>query len=786
MRSLITYAVSAVFAVSALCGAQSTAGIEALVHRRLSNHANDFTFSLSTPTPASYAAPNTTAKQNDEYTVSNAANGTIHISGNSPTALASGLRWYLTTYAHVDIYWFVGSRLHLAPQHLSPVNGTYHGSSIVPWRYHFNTVTFSYSAAFWTWDDWELELDWLALRGVNLPLAWNGYEKILIDVFREAGFSDAEIASFLSGPAFQAWNRFGNIQGSWGGDLPMSWVDGQFALAKQIVARMVELGMTPVLPAFTGFVPDMIGRHYPNASFVNGSQWSGFPLQHTNVTFLEPFDPLFTTLQTSFLDKQASAFGNVSSIYTLDQYNENNPYSGDLGYLRNVTSNTIASLKAADPNAIWMLQGWLFYSSATFWTNDRIEAYLGGVENSDMIILDLFSESQPQWQRTNSYYGKPWIWCELHDYGGNQGLYGQVENVTINPIEALANATSTMVGMGLTMEGQEGNEIMYDILLDQAWSSTPLNTATYFHDWVTARYHGPATLPAGLYSAWDSMRKTVYNNTQISIANAVTKSIFELAPNTTGLLNRTGHHPTTIQYDPAVLVQAWKSFYGAAAQEPSLWDNPAYTFDLTDITRQVMANAFYPLYTTFVTAANSSLNATYSPTQATKTGQQLLTLLSDLDALLTASGHPEHFNLAYWIAQARAWVSPSNTPATSNTSSSSIITQTADFYEYNARNQITLWGPTGEISDYASKPWAGLISSYYLPRWSMFVEYTLNSSTAANGGNAALSSSLLAFEEGWQTGIWGEAAGESYAMASGNELQRVVARVVGDWPGVFG
>ena len=32
-----------------------------------------------------------------------------------------------------------------------------------------------------------------------------------------------------------------------------------------------------------------------------------------------------------------------------------------------------------------------------------------------------------------------------------------------------------------------------------------------------------------------------------------------------------------------------------------------------------------------------------------------------------------------------------------------------DLYEYNARNQITLWGPNGEIDDYAAKNWAGLI-----------------------------------------------------------------------------
>jgi alpha-N-acetylglucosaminidase len=38
-----------------------------------------------------------------------------------------------------------------------------------------------------------------------------------------------------------------------------------------------------------------------------------------------------------------------------------------------------------------------------------------------------------------------------------------------------------MVGYGLSPEGQEGNEIVYNLLLDQAWSSTPLDTQVYFH-----------------------------------------------------------------------------------------------------------------------------------------------------------------------------------------------------------------------------------------------------------------------------------------------------------------
>ena len=54
-------------------------------------------------------------------------------------------------------------------------------------------------------------------------------------------------------------------------------------------------------------------------------------------------------------------------------------------------------------------------------------------------------------------------------------------------------------------------------------------------------------------------------------------------------------------------------------------------------------------------------------------------------------------------------------------------------YEFNARNQITLWGPDGgfifldivsfcnysllgQILDYAGKQWSGMVSDYYIPR----------------------------------------------------------------------
>ncbi|KAJ4856713.1 alpha-N-acetylglucosaminidase (NAGLU) tim-barrel domain-containing protein [Trichoderma breve] len=401
-----------------------TAGIKALVKPRLPQHENSFIFSLA----------NDTTSAVDSYTVVSTADGKIHVQGTSLSSIVYGLHSYLSDVVHADIWWHAGSQLEDAPVSLPRLSSPLNGQNIVPYRYELNTVTTSYTAPFWTWEDWELQLDWMALRGINIAPAWIGIEKFFIEVFQEVGFTDDDISDFFTGPAFLAWNHFGNLQGSWSSDLPFEWVDNQFALQKKIVKRMVELGITPILPVFPGFVPRAVSDVLPDAHI----QWVNFPEEYTEDILLDPVDPLFAQMQLSFITKQQQAYGNITNFYALDQFNEMTPPSEDLDYLRNASSNTWKALKAADPNAIWVFQAWLFAQNTTFWTNDRIEGYLGGVTtDSDMLILDIWSESMPQWQRAQSYYGKPWIWCELQNYGATINMYGQIQNVTKSPILAL-------------------------------------------------------------------------------------------------------------------------------------------------------------------------------------------------------------------------------------------------------------------------------------------------------------------------------------------------------------
>ncbi|KAK9490627.1 tim-barrel domain-containing protein [Lipomyces doorenjongii] len=574
-----------------LCANSELDGIYNLVARQLPQFADKFEFAL---------VPPTTASSNDSYTISSkAGKDTVIISGTTVNSLARGFHHYVKQCGHVSISW-TASTINTLGSLPSLCGGGQHGSidgaAIVPWRSYFNTVTFGYTTAFYSWPDWEHMLDWAAMHGINLPLAWVGYEQ-------------AQIVNFLSGPAFLPWNRFGNIQGSWNGSLPLEWPRQQMQLQQKIVKRMVELGMTPVLPSFTGFVPNAITDLYPNATVIKSSTWSGFPVTYTNVTFLEPLDPLFTKLQVAVIQRQRTYYGN---------YNENSPFSGDVSYLKN-------SLRAADPDAVW-----------------------------------------PQWQRTNSYYGHDWIWCELHDFGN-------LPTLTKGFTSAMTNSSS-LVG--------EGNQM--------AWSSSSLNIKRYTEEYVQARY-GPKIVSADVIECWHDLVNLVYMNNASSVVNVVPKSIYELAPNINGLLNITGHHPTKAFYDISSLVDIWKKLVGAVAASPTMLQHPQVHYDVVDFTRQVLANQFLDLYVDFMHFYNTTNPSASTSSEIIDRAEPLLEVLRTADRVLYTD---VNFLLGSWIARARALADGNDT--------------IADYYEFEARNQITLW--------------AGLVGSYYLPQWEMFVE----------------------------------------------------------------
>ncbi|TQV91796.1 alpha-N-acetylglucosaminidase [Cordyceps javanica] len=736
----------------------SIAGIQSLAKRLFQGHDAQFEFQL-TQEHENWSRWNIPG--NDNYTVSS-KEGKIHVQGTTLSALARALRHYANDVLNIDQHWFVDS-VYEIPEHLPPPKEPLTGASSVPWRYNLNTVTFGYTFVWYSWSDWEKLLDWAALRGVNLQLAWVGYEKIFLDSFLQLGMKQDDILDFFSGEAFQPWNRFGNIHGTWGGEggLSIEWINQQFELQKRIVARMVELGITPVLPGFPGFVPAALKKLRPDADIVHAPVWANVPENNTATLFLNPTDKTYAELQSLFIKNQIKEFGNITNVYTVDQFNEINPSSGDTKYITDVSSSTYEGITAANPAAIWLMQGWLFYSSQSFWTQQRVDAYLAGPPGKDdMIILDLFSEVEPQWQRTMSYSGRPWIWCELHDFGGNQALYGRVTNVTQNSVQALRESRS-LVGYGLTPEGYEGNEVVYDLMLDQAWEAAPINTVDYFRTWTRNRYSAAESIPEDVFSAWEQLRLHAYD-VQDDVVASVGVSIYQLFPSLEGLTNRTGHFPppTVLPYDPNAMKSIWRLLYHSTIDAPSLLRVPAFHLDFVDVTRQVLGNAFINIYTELVNEFQANANATV----IRNLGNSMLSFIKDIDTTLNTD---KHFTLRQWLDSAKYWGQSTGAP---------------DAVAFNARSQVTVWNSKSSIlDDYAAKAWSGLVRSYYGKRWEIFVDSLVSArehGTALN--ETAMKDKIHQFEISWQyRGFNSETCDKI------QDIRDVAKSLIKRWPAAF-
>ena len=222
---------------------------------------------------------------------------------------------------------------------------------------------------------WELHLDWMAMNGINFPLAFTGQEYIWAKTFYYFNFSQNDLESFFSGPGFFAWQRMGNIQG-WGGVLTQDAIVSQYELQIHILARMKEFGMTYALTAFAGHVPNSIKTLYPNATVTKSPEWNAFPSEYCCVYLLDFNDVLFKEIGSKFIEIQTKYY-NTTHIYQCDTFNELSPSSSDSNYLKSSSQAVIEAMKEYDPQAVWLMQGWLFRSS--FWNKTKIEAYLSGM-----------------------------------------------------------------------------------------------------------------------------------------------------------------------------------------------------------------------------------------------------------------------------------------------------------------------------------------------------------------------------------------------------------------------
>jgi alpha-N-acetylglucosaminidase len=150
----------------------------------------------------------------DAFELETLPNNQLLIRGNNGVSMAHGFHFYLKHHAGLHVSW--GDKRSGCSLKLHkgwPAVRARMRRDAVKMRYYMNPCTFSYSAWNWDWDRWEFEIDWMALQGVNLPLAFTGIEWIWRKVYLKLGLTFQDLKPFFAGPAFLAWHRMGNLQG---------------------------------------------------------------------------------------------------------------------------------------------------------------------------------------------------------------------------------------------------------------------------------------------------------------------------------------------------------------------------------------------------------------------------------------------------------------------------------------------------------------------------------------------------------------------------------------------
>jgi alpha-N-acetylglucosaminidase len=652
-------------------------------------------------------------------------NGHIRVEGSTPSALLFGVNWYLKYVAHVQVS-PNGDRIGPAPFPLP--TGTIERETPYAYRYALNENVDGYTTPYWDWPRWQREIDVLALSGINAMLIERGMDSVLYQTFRDVGYSDAQIRAWITQPAHQNWQLMGNLC-CFNGPISSALMQKRAASAQKIIARLRELGITPVLPGFYGIVPADFQQKFPHAHVVSQGEWAGF----TRPGWLDPRDPMFGKLAAAFYRHQRELFGD-SSIYDMEVFQEGGN-SGDVP-VPEAARDVQNALLAAHPGARWMMLAWQ--------GNPR-QDLLAGVDRQHLLIIDIDHDRVPHGDRQKDFQNAPFLFGGLWEFGGRTTLGANTQNIT-ERLQRIGRTNSNMVGTAVFTEGMDTNPFAFDLFTEMAWRSEPVDLSSWTAEYVQRRYG--ATDPRAL-AAWNVLLKTAYDIRVDNVAfnserDAAQESLFDAQPSLT--VNRASNwSPEAMRYDPEAFKRALPELLQVA---PTLRNSETYQYDLVDIARQTLANESRLLLPQIKAAYDGKDRASFDALT-----QRWLQLMDLQDELLATD---RFFLVGSWLAHVDGWASSPEERAR---------------LDYDARSLLTTWGDRkasedAGLHDYGNKDWAGLTRDYYRLRWETYF-HTLDD--ALRTGKTPEPIDWFAMGDAWNHGTQrypDQPTGDAYAIAS--------------------
>ena len=577
----------------------------------------------------------------------------IRLRGTSDSALCAAYYRYLRTFCDMDLSLCGNEEVYAAGKPRLPDKKLV---QILPHslRFAFSYGIYANDAFAWDQERWDRMLDYLAMQGVNAMYMPIGNESVWYYAALELGINREDAMEYLSSPLFYPLQLAGQLDSY----LPLTdtnYLKAQIALGKHIVERMRELGIEPVLPAFSGHVPKYMKGYFKQANLYFVTPWAQFPFTYR----VYPDDPLFAAAAEALRVKQTEYFG-TAQYYLADPFLDVTPRVRDTDLIAQTGTAILREIRKTNERAVWVQTG----CALTPQLVREIPA------NSALILN---TTGDPAF----AGYGQPYLSCTAWNPQGHTVLCGDAAKLIGEKTPADA--------AGLAV-------------LPDSLSVNPLYTALAFRRLTEDAADAEKSFVQEAVRRWGSDEKCLREAAKLLLESCYNADSPVLpvgsvpaARPSTQLTHTAPGDTLALHYDNRILCRALEQML---ASEGDYTDG--YAFDVCDMARQMLSNYARRLYVGVIEGYQKRDGRLFEAAT-----NAFLRVLSDMDRLLcTRSEFCLSRNL--YAAGARA----------------ECKTDTQNF-EVGLLVANTIFGPPKEPEQYDLRwrEWSDLVGDYYAKRW---------------------------------------------------------------------
>ena len=527
------------------------------------------------------------------------------------------------------------------------------------YRICFEYTAFSCAACWWSWERWENEIDFMAMNGVNMPLSVVGTEAVWLKTMKDLGIKEDLALAGILGPAFWGWQLYNCFDGY----LPQSsaaTVDKRIELGRKIIEREKQLGMTPVMHGYSGYISRNFIQSKIRVRVNKTDEWCLFPKQYHIIVR----DTTFHRIGTLYYRNLGLLLGE-GCYFLADPFTAHEPAKRDSAFLAGVGAAIYKLISDQDENAVWVV-----HSSSVR------DSMFRAVPKENVLIIGSKEESE-----SSRFEGFEFVVGSQFNNADVTSIHGD-----FNAVSGVCASENTS-GVGVFSDGAYSNEAFRQF--SYSAMSGAKNVDSWLETYAKNRYR---TDKKEALEALQLLKKSCWREGQ-----PVREHGSAICTRPTTLLRHTsvGDSGNDIPYDIADVFAAAKKLLEAQGKTYE------YELDVCDALRQALSD----LANTVCKKALEGYK-TKNVEQFETNSNLFLSIIEDMDRLLMTK---KEFALPHYLELARSF---GNSP------------EESENFEINILAQITSFGPIKDsvLYDMCWKEWAGVLNTFYAKRWRAFFE----------------------------------------------------------------